>query len=314
MSVLSGEIGDCCGFLDRATELVPDASDPALPAYINIVRALELISDGESERGAELARAVLADPNADPICRSWARLDLEMVAFFAGDLATCLEVSTEAVGACETAGESWSRVPHLHAQAIATWRLGDPVRARSLLLDALQIDRRLDDVWHRAWSIEALGWVTADLGRDVRAARLLGTAQACWAYTGSSITPPWQVYRDAVLATLRRRMGDERLDHEVAAGRSIERSRAISYALEDGPGDGAEPGEPAAAPRVSSRELEVAALVAEGLPNRAIGERLFVSPRTVETHVQHLMDKLGVGSRAEIAAWHARISVGPQSG
>ena len=47
-------------------------------------------------------------------------------------------------------------------------------------------------------------------------------------------------------------------------------------------------------------------LVAQGCANRKIGERLFLSPRTVETHVQHLMDKLGVGSRAEIAAWHAR--------
>lgn len=62
--------------------------------------------------------------------------------------------------------------------------------------------------------------------------------------------------------------------------------------------------------RVSPRELEVAALVAEGCANREIGARLFLSPRTVETHVQHLMDKLGVGSRAEIAAWHSRVVAG----
>ena len=58
----------------------------------------------------------------------------------------------------------------------------------------------------------------------------------------------------------------------------------------------------------------MAALVAQGCANREIGERLFLSPRTVETHVQHLMDKLGVGSRAEIAAWHAREVAGTHVG
>jgi DNA-binding NarL/FixJ family response regulator len=57
---------------------------------------------------------------------------------------------------------------------------------------------------------------------------------------------------------------------------------------------------------LSPRELEIVALVADGLSNPAIAEKLFLSPRTVEKHVEHVMDKLGVGSRAEIAAWYAR--------
>ena len=57
---------------------------------------------------------------------------------------------------------------------------------------------------------------------------------------------------------------------------------------------------------LSERELDVVVLVAAGLPNRAIAEKLFLSPRTVEKHVEHVMDKLGVGSRAQIAAWYAR--------
>ncbi len=57
---------------------------------------------------------------------------------------------------------------------------------------------------------------------------------------------------------------------------------------------------------MSERELEVVAPVAAGFTNRAIAEKLFLSPRTVEKHVEHVMDKLGVGSRAKIAAWHAR--------
>jgi DNA-binding NarL/FixJ family response regulator len=49
----------------------------------------------------------------------------------------------------------------------------------------------------------------------------------------------------------------------------------------------------------------VAALVAEGLTNKQIGTRLFISERTVGTHVRNIMDKLGFDSRAQIASWMA---------
>jgi DNA-binding NarL/FixJ family response regulator len=54
---------------------------------------------------------------------------------------------------------------------------------------------------------------------------------------------------------------------------------------------------------LSKREREVAALVARGLTNREIARTLFVSERTAENHVQHILAKLGFGSRAQIAAW-----------
>jgi pimeloyl-ACP methyl ester carboxylesterase len=62
--------------------------------------------------------------------------------------------------------------------------------------------------------------------------------------------------------------------------------------------------EPAdAGPRLTGRELEVAELVAEGLTNGAIASRLSVAPRTAEAHVENIRRKLGVRSRAQIAAW-----------
>jgi DNA-binding CsgD family transcriptional regulator len=54
---------------------------------------------------------------------------------------------------------------------------------------------------------------------------------------------------------------------------------------------------------LSRRELEVGALVAEGLNNKQIAARLFLSERTAENHVKNILDKLGFGSRAQIAAW-----------
>ncbi|WP_037935235.1 helix-turn-helix domain-containing protein, partial [Streptomyces sp. SPB78] len=50
------------------------------------------------------------------------------------------------------------------------------------------------------------------------------------------------------------------------------------------------------------REREVAGLVDEGLSNREIAERLVISKRTADAHVEHILAKLGVGSRGEVGA------------
>jgi DNA-binding NarL/FixJ family response regulator len=61
---------------------------------------------------------------------------------------------------------------------------------------------------------------------------------------------------------------------------------------------------------LTPREREVAALVAEGLTNAALAERLFISPRTAAVHVSNILAKLGMASRTEIAAWVAREDLG----
>jgi DNA-binding CsgD family transcriptional regulator len=61
--------------------------------------------------------------------------------------------------------------------------------------------------------------------------------------------------------------------------------------------------QPAETARLSPRELEVAALVADGMTNQDIARTLFIAPRTAETHVENLLKKLGFRSRAQVAAW-----------
>jgi DNA-binding CsgD family transcriptional regulator len=56
-------------------------------------------------------------------------------------------------------------------------------------------------------------------------------------------------------------------------------------------------------PRLTDREIEVAELIAEGLTNHSIARRLSVAPRTADAHVENIRRKLGVRSRAQIAAW-----------
>jgi DNA-binding CsgD family transcriptional regulator len=75
-----------------------------------------------------------------------------------------------------------------------------------------------------------------------------------------------------------------------------------------GRGEEADPWHP-----LTAREFEVARLVAQGLTNAEIGERLFVSPKTVSAHVEHILAKLAVARRAEIAAWTSTIAVAGES-
>jgi DNA-binding CsgD family transcriptional regulator len=61
---------------------------------------------------------------------------------------------------------------------------------------------------------------------------------------------------------------------------------------------------------LTSREFEVARLIAEGMTNAEIAAELTIAPKTASSHVEHILAKLGVTRRAEIAAWVATISRG----
>ena len=66
--------------------------------------------------------------------------------------------------------------------------------------------------------------------------------------------------------------------------------------------------EPPAPPKrspLTARELEVAVLIAQGLTNRQVASQLVIAVRTADNHLQHIFDKLGLSSRAQVAAWAA---------
>jgi DNA-binding NarL/FixJ family response regulator len=75
------------------------------------------------------------------------------------------------------------------------------------------------------------------------------------------------------------------------------------HAVERRLGLGDVPGGPDA---LTPREREVVALLAEGLTNTQLAERLYISPRTAAVHVSNVLSKLGMASRTEVAAWAVR--------
>jgi DNA-binding NarL/FixJ family response regulator len=103
--------------------------------------------------------------------------------------------------------------------------------------------------------------------------------------------PPAELV-EAVLAVSR---GEPRIAPAMASRMLAELGRA---------GPSAEPEDPLAA--LSARERDVLALLAEGLRNREIAERLVISEATVKTHVRHVLEKLRFRNRAEAAAFAAR--------
>jgi DNA-binding CsgD family transcriptional regulator len=100
---------------------------------------------------------------------------------------------------------------------------------------------------------------------------------------------------------------DEARPHAEAAAELLSRWRGWRVdelvAVQRRLGIGSEPSGPA---ELTPREREVAALLAEGLSNAGLAERLYISPRTAAVHVSNILSKLGMASRTEVAAWAAR--------
>ena len=181
-----------------------------------------------------------------------------------------------------------------------------PEKAGPLFQEALGIERRLDNRDNMLYLLDGLACHAAFVGQFQRAARLLGTADALQAETGihlmGHMEPLLREARETIFASL----GAPALESEIRTGRGMAKDEAIAYAL--GEQRAARPvSHPAksGATRLSKRELEVAGFVSQGLSNKQIASRAFLSERTVETHVSNILNKLGVNTRVEIASWVA---------
>ena len=138
-----------------------------------------------------------------------------------------------------------------------------------------------------------------------RASLLLGAGAALSHELGITLFPYAQVHQDACEAAARAALGEARFRDAWERGFALDREQVVAAALEAFP-----PAAPAAAAAhdaddLSARELEVARLVADGRSNPAIAAELFVSVATVKTHVSHILGKLGLESRVQVAGWVA---------
>ena len=184
------------------------------------------------------------------------------------------------------------------------WAQGDVRAAEERLEEAVRVQAAIGHRWGMLTSLAGLAWVAGTRGQHDRAARLLGAGAALSDELGITLFPHAQVHQDACEAAARAGLGEARFRDAWSRGFALSREQVVAAALEEA----APPGRPAPAAAVvelSDRELEVARLVASGLSNPAIAAELFVSRATVKTHVSHILSKLGLQSRAQIAGWVA---------
>jgi DNA-binding CsgD family transcriptional regulator len=229
----------------------------------------------------------------------------------AGDLATARDWADQAIAAGTKLDLKLALMnAHIVSARVAT-AAGDTGRAHHDAHQALTIARTYGALLGIIETLECLGELasrladrlTNDAEDHPKAARLLGAADAFRRATGYQRLLLHQADYDSTVQALRSRMGDAAFRQAWDEGSALTPDDAASYALR---GRG-ERNRPAAGwLSLTPAELDVARLVAEGLANKDIAARLFVSPRTVQTHLTHMYGKLGITSRVQLAQQAAR--------
>jgi len=236
---------------------------------------------------------------------AWARHDLGLLARDRGDLESAAELLRASL-------QDFRAVDYPWAAASSAWGLGTTLsaqgrldEARPLLAEALQIYTEANDPRGVAQCLEALARVASDQAHYESAARLIGAAAALRVREATGPPDTEQIRNSAVERVLAEALGPQDADRLIQAGRIMPAQQAADLAV--AVASGAAPRDPDRAQQVplTPRERQVAALVASGRTNRQIGRVLGISEKTAEVHLHHVMSKLDVRSRAEVAAWAA---------
>ncbi len=188
------------------------------------------------------------------------------------------------------------------------WALSTRARVANAQNDPEQAERDVHDSLSRAAeggarahvanTLECLADLTGDGGSPREAARLFGAAHALRQRIGEVRFKVDDATYEASVATLRDALGDPDFDSAWAEGVALSTEEAIAYA-QRGRGQRKRPTSGWAS--LTPTELDVVRLLSEGLANNDIAARLFISPRTVQTHLTHVYTKLGLTSRVQLA-------------
>ncbi|PVG82088.1 LuxR family transcriptional regulator [Nocardioides gansuensis] len=308
LAALQGDRQDAESLLAEAQELARDIGSPAIAlvdqvagwhqmllgdfaeSLDNFERALDGLQSGGNLRDIAETRAVQA-----------------MTYWSAGDLERATAAHQACIDICQAAGESWYRSFSLLGLGLAGWSDGgDRTRSVELVRLSLELKRRMDDRLGVALCLEALAWMHAG-EHPSRSARLLGAADALWTLMATSLEANSGLFpiRQDSEKSAREALGSELFTVSYAEGAQMDLPSAIAYALEEKPAPGRDTNpEPHSGPAVlTKREHQIAELLATGLTNEDIARKLVISRRTVETHVEHILVKLGFTSRTQVAVW-----------
>ena len=216
------------------------------------------------------------------------------------DGATASHETTLAI--CEPRGESWFSGVSLSHVGIGLWRQGELDAATARLKDALRRLRRVNDTICTSQCLDTLAWIAVDQGRLARAATLLGATTRLAQFMGARAGFYLAAHHEQYEQHTRDGLGEPAYQAAFTRGEQMSLDEAVAYTLD-------EPWQPVATEAVAAstpltrREQQVADLIAQGLSNKEIAAKLVISQRTAESHVDHILTKLALTNRAQVAAW-----------
>src|SRR4051812_7958640 len=224
-------------------------------------------------------------------------------------------LADEALEASEPSGQEMIRGLANGMARTSEWLRGDLPAAEARLKEAVRIQDGIGHRWGMLMSLAGPAWVAGSCGQLERAAGLLGAGAALSHELGITLFPYAQVHHDACEATVRAGLDEARYRSAWDRGFGLAREQVAAAALEETLASGRDAPAVAAPARdadeLSARELEVARLAAKGLTNPAIAADLFVSVATVKTHMSHILGKLDLQSRVQLAGWVAGHDAAP---
>ena len=232
-----------------------------------------------------------------------------------GDYEAALPYYQESLAIYRELGDRSGIGTALHNQGHAALFSGDSERAAALFLESLQIYREHNTTTGIAECLAGLAGVAVANGQPRRAAWLFGKASALRAETGTEFDPTDQEAIDRHTAKARAALGEATFSAARAEGRilSLDEVLALATAEPAQTSSTAQTGAlatgsfPTRTPQseqpphaaLTRRELEVLRLVATGLTDAQVAERLFLSPQTIHAHLRSVYSKLAVANRLE---------------
>jgi ATP/maltotriose-dependent transcriptional regulator MalT len=243
-----------------------------------------------SEAASQRMSAELGVVNVNPTAQ---------VALARGDLIAARRWADEAVSMMR----GWHLAVALTTRARVAIARGEPELAERDAHDALACAAGVEAHLGIPDALECLGALAGAADSHREAARLFGAADALRQRMGAVRFKIYDAEHDTAVATLRNALGEADFESAWAEGAELSTDEAIAYA-QRGRGERKRPTSGWAS--LTPTELDVVRLVTDGLANKDIATRLFVSPRTVQTHLTHVYTKLGLASRVQLVQEAAR--------
>lgn len=277
---------------------------------LSIVEAVASLADIALATGDYAAASALVEPVIEEVLEvaapSWVGLLLRALGAakrMAGELDSAQAALDEAAARVTPIGNDWLLALIESELALIARERGDAAQAEDLLHSALSRQVRHDLKPGIAATLDALGSLAFDADSTSEAVRCFAAADVLRAAIGLATRPFDETERAPRIELARHLLGEETFDQHWREAANLSLREMIEY-VSRARGERKRPS--AGWDSLTPTELRIVALVAAGLTNPQIAERMFIARGTVKVHLSHIFAKLGVATRAELATQATR--------